>query len=97
MAPSSENPTEGTMQDDTHMTLAERRKYLGRMRPRYLLATRAEQTRLLSEMEGVTGTHRKSLLIEDLGSRTRPVAPIPRCPLGHAPGAAGQPDRMLYA
>jgi hypothetical protein len=50
------------MQDDTHMTLAERRKYLGRMRPRYLLATRAEQTRLLSEMEAVTGMHRKSLL-----------------------------------
>jgi len=50
------------MQDDTLMTLAERRKYLGRMRPRYLLATRAEQTRLLDEMEAVTGMHRKSLL-----------------------------------
>ena len=50
------------MQDDTHMTLAERRKYLGRMRPRYLLATRAEQSRLLSEMQAVTGMHRKSLL-----------------------------------
>jgi hypothetical protein len=62
MVPSHEIATEGTMQDDTHMTLAERRKYLGRMRPRYLLATRAEQTRLLSEMEAVTGMHRKSLL-----------------------------------
>ena len=50
------------MQDDTLMTLAERRKYLGRMRPRYLLATRAEQTRLLDEMQAVTGMHRKSLL-----------------------------------
>jgi hypothetical protein len=50
------------MQDDTQMTLAERRKYLGRMRPRYLLATRAEQSRLLDEMEAVTGMHRKSLL-----------------------------------
>ena len=50
------------MQDDTLMTLAERRKYLGRMRPRYLLANRAEQTRLLDEMEAVTGMHRKSLL-----------------------------------
>src|SRR5262245_1413685 len=62
MVPSSETVTEGTMQDDTHMTLAERRKYLGRMRPRYLLATRAEQTRLLDEMQAVTGMHRKSLL-----------------------------------
>lgn len=50
------------MQDDTQMTLAERRKYLGRMRPRYLLADRAEQSRLLHEMEAVTGMHRKSLL-----------------------------------
>jgi hypothetical protein len=50
------------MQDDTLMTLAERRKYLGRVRPRYLLATRAEQSHLLSEMEAVTGMHRKSLL-----------------------------------
>lgn len=50
------------MQDDTLMTLAERRKYLGRMRPRYLLANRAEQTHLLDEMEAVTGMHRKSLL-----------------------------------
>jgi AraC-like DNA-binding protein len=50
------------MQDDTHMTLAERRKYLGRMRPRYLLANRTEQSRLLSEMQAVTAMHRKSLL-----------------------------------
>lgn len=50
------------MHDDTLMTLAERRKYLGRMRPRYLLATRPEQSRLLSEMQAVTGMHRKSLL-----------------------------------
>jgi len=50
------------MQDDTHMTLAERRKYLGRVRPRYVLAARAEQSRLLDEMEAVTGMHRKSLL-----------------------------------
>src|SRR5262245_38966690 len=62
MVPSYENATEGTMQDDTLMTLAERRKYLGRMRPRYLLANRAEQSRLLDEMEAVTGMHRKSLL-----------------------------------
>src|SRR5437764_3087318 len=62
MVPSTDNVTEGTMQDDTQMTLAERRKYLGRVRPRYLLADRAEQSRLLDEMQAVTGMHRKSLL-----------------------------------
>jgi hypothetical protein len=50
------------MQDDPQMTLAERRKYLGRMRPRYRLADRAEQSRLLDEMQAVTDRHRKSLL-----------------------------------
>ena len=50
------------MQDDTQMTIAERRKYLGLMRGRYMLADRAEQSRLLDEMEAVTGMHRKSLL-----------------------------------
>jgi hypothetical protein len=50
------------MQDDTQMTITERRKYLARMRPRYLLANRAEQSRLLDEMQAVTDMHRKSLL-----------------------------------
>ena len=50
------------MHDDTQMTLAEGRKYLGRMRPRYRRADRAEQSRLLSEMHAVTGMQRKSLL-----------------------------------
>ena len=50
------------MQDDTPMTIAERRTYLGRMRGRYLRAARAERGRLLDEMEVVTGLHRKSLL-----------------------------------
>jgi len=50
------------MQDDTQMTLTQRRKYLARMRPRYLLADRAQQSRLLDEMEAVSGMHRKSLL-----------------------------------
>ena len=44
------------------MTIAERRKYLSRMAPRYWPATRAEQSRLLDEMEAMTGLHRKSLL-----------------------------------
>jgi hypothetical protein len=50
------------MQDDTPMTIAERRTYLGRMRGRYLRAARVERGRLLDEMEVVTGLHRKSLL-----------------------------------
>src|SRR5881227_1275658 len=62
MVPSTDNVTEGTMQDDTPMTIAERRTYLGRMRGRYLRAARAERGRLLDEMEVVTGMHRKSLL-----------------------------------
>ena len=50
------------MQDETHMTIAEHWKYLGLMRGRYLLASRAEQSRLLNEMHAVTGMHRKTLL-----------------------------------
>lgn len=44
------------------MTILERRTYLARMRPRYLLAARPERGRLLDEMGTVTGLHRKSLL-----------------------------------
>jgi hypothetical protein len=44
------------------MTIAERRKYLSRMAPRYWPAERPEQSRLLNEMEVMTGLHRKSLL-----------------------------------
>jgi len=43
------------------MTLDERRKYLKRMKPRYTVADRGERSRLLTEMEQVTGMHRKSL------------------------------------
>src|SRR5437870_797292 len=43
------------------MTLDERRKYLKRMKPRYVAAARGERSRLLTEMEQVTGMHRKSL------------------------------------
>ncbi len=49
------------MPTEDEMTLDERRKYLKRMKPRYLKATRREQSRLLNEMEQVTGLHRKSL------------------------------------
>ncbi len=46
--------------EDT-MTIDERRKYLKRMAPRYRAADRAGRGALLTEMEQVTGLHRKSL------------------------------------
>jgi len=49
------------MPTEDEMTLNERRKYLKRMKPRYLKAKRSERSQLLSEMEQVTGLHRKSL------------------------------------
>jgi transposase InsO family protein len=50
------------MLDVPSMTLTERRKYLARMQPRYLLADRPTRGQLLDEMMAVTGLHRKSLL-----------------------------------
>jgi hypothetical protein len=50
------------MPTEDEMTLTERRKYLKRMKPRYMKATRGERSALLSEMEQVTGMHRKSLI-----------------------------------
>ena len=47
---------------DDRMTVNERRKYLKLMSPRYAKAGRTERGGLLSEMEAVTGLHRKSLL-----------------------------------
>jgi hypothetical protein len=49
------------MPTEDEMTLDERRKYLKRMKPRYLKAKRGQRSALLSEMEQVTGMHRKSL------------------------------------
>lgn len=49
------------MPSDDEMTIEERRKYLMRMKPRYVAAKRGERGNLLSEMEQVTGLHRKSL------------------------------------
>jgi hypothetical protein len=49
------------MPTETQMTIDERRKYLTIMKPRYLKATRKERSSLLTEMEQVTGLHRKSL------------------------------------
>ena len=47
---------------DEKMTVNERRKYLKLMDPRYRKARRVERSALLTEMETVTGLHRKSLL-----------------------------------
>ena len=44
------------------MTRDERRKYLKRMKARYVAADRAERSRLLTEMEQVTDLQRKSLI-----------------------------------
>ncbi len=49
------------MPTEDDMSVNERRKYLKRMKERYVAARRVERTRLLSEMEQVTGMHRKSL------------------------------------
>lgn len=50
------------MAADDEMTIAERRKYLMKQRTRYRQANRGEKSRLLTEMEAVTGLHRKSLV-----------------------------------
>jgi hypothetical protein len=62
------------MPADCEMTIDERRKYLRRMEGRYRGADRAGRTVLLTEMEAVTGMHRKSL-IRLLGEES-----LERCP-----------------
>lgn len=47
---------------DERMTIDERRKYLKRQWPRYWKADRAGRSQLLTEMEAITGLHRKSLI-----------------------------------
>ncbi len=49
------------MPSEDEMTVSERRKYLKRMKGRYLAAKRKERSELLTEMQQVTGLHRKSL------------------------------------
>jgi hypothetical protein len=46
---------------DEPMTVNERRKYLTKMQTRYRAANRPMRGRLLTEMEAITGMHRKSL------------------------------------
>lgn len=47
--------------DDT-VSIQERRKYPRTMQKRYRLASREARSRLLDEMQAVTGLHRKSLI-----------------------------------
>lgn len=49
------------MPTEDEMNVSERRKYLKRMQVRYRAAKRAERGKLLTEMQQVTGLHRKSL------------------------------------
>jgi hypothetical protein len=50
------------MSTEDKMNIDERRKYLRRMKKRYVQAGRKEQGHLLDEMEAVTELHRKSLI-----------------------------------
>lgn len=47
---------------DADMKIRERRQYLQKMQQRYQQAARGGQSQLLTEMEAVTGMHRKSLI-----------------------------------
>ena len=68
---------------DDEMTLDERRKYLKRMWSRYAQADRKSRNALLTEMEQVTGMHRKSLtrlmLSAHQGSLERKKRKTQRC------------------
>src|SRR6266566_245010 len=70
------------MPTEDEMTLDERRKYLKRMKLRYMKAKREERSVLLSEMEQVTGMHRKSLTrrlaCPELGTQETPVPALPK-------------------
>jgi hypothetical protein len=50
------------MSNEDKMNIDERRKYLRRMKKRYVQAGRKEQGHLLDEIEAVTELHRKSLI-----------------------------------
>jgi hypothetical protein len=49
------------MQSEEQMTINERRKYVKRMKPLYLKAKNGERGTFLTQMQVVTGLHRKSL------------------------------------
>ena len=59
------------MSIEDKMTIDERRKYLRKMKERYLQAERKERGQLLDEMEAVTELHRKTLIRLMRGNLTR--------------------------
>jgi hypothetical protein len=59
------------MSTEYKMNINERRKYLRRMKRRYVKANRSEKGKLLDEMEAVTELHRKSLIRLMKGSLER--------------------------
>jgi hypothetical protein len=61
MVQSNDNVTEGTMPHKDRMTIDERYKYLRIRQKLYRLASRKERSRMLNEMEQVTGLDRKTL------------------------------------
>src|SRR5260370_39257360 len=64
---------------EEQMTVNDRRTYLKRRKQAYQQANRKERGRLLTEMEQVTGLHRKSLLrLLHAGSLTRKKCTTPR-------------------
>jgi hypothetical protein len=58
----NENVTGGTMSNDDEMTINERYKYLRKMQKRYRKSSEKERSKLLDEMQEITGYHRKHLL-----------------------------------
>jgi len=79
------------MSNNERMTIDERYKYLRKMQKRYSKAKRGELSRLLDEMEQVTGMHRKSLVRLMNGTITRQVRQ------GQRGGLYGIPVRAALA
>jgi hypothetical protein len=67
----NENVTGGIMSVDDKMTINERRKYLRVMQKRYEKASGQERSKLLDEMQEITGRHRKSLIRSMHGNLAR--------------------------
>jgi hypothetical protein len=59
------------MTDEEKMTIEERYRYLRKVQKRYKEAKREEKSGLLTEMEAVTGRHRKSLARDMAGELKR--------------------------
>jgi hypothetical protein len=53
---------EGTMTVEEKMAVDDRRKYLRKMKKRYVKAARRKRGQLFDDIKSVTGMHRKSLV-----------------------------------